>query len=127
MKSGIFLTRLYFVVVAVVTLFVSIFALGDLLSMGLKTYVFPSANVPTYLENCSLDSINRGKILEPDLEVSEEKLIESCEKRNLQEIENHKITQASEAVLSLSIILLTIPLFLMHFKFVYMDWKRENK
>jgi len=53
-KGSSLILRIYFGVVSAVTLFTLMFGAIDFLTIGLKTYVFTSADVPAYgLVNCS--------------------------------------------------------------------------
>ncbi len=122
-----FLVRLYFVVVSAVTLVIVSIALGSLLNTGLKTYIFPAANVPAYLESC-LDQYDMYpdpiKDIDAENEISEEERIEACESRNARAVTSHRQSEASQAVQSLATLLVALPLFLLHFRIVYRDWKK---
>lgn len=122
-KASSFILRLYFAVISAVTLFVLMFGAIDLLSIGLKTYVFTAADVPSYLENCSESSLFRA----PDSdEVSEEEIFAKCESRNEATVANYGIEKAENAVRNLALIIVSLPLFILHFRIVYRDWKGDR-
>lgn len=117
-KASEFILRLYFAVVAAVTLFTLMFGMIDLLSIGLKTYVFTAADVPNYIENCSNQT--RVPIGEDFDEVA---YAEKCQARVENEQENYQRQKASDAVRNLSLIIISLPLFLLHFRVVWNDWQ----
>lgn len=110
--------RLYFAVVAIVTLFTAMFGAAELLNMGLKTWVFPAADVPGYLMDCS----DQNRFVYED--ITEEEAYEKCLAANEQSIEQYHQEKASSAVYNLSLIIVTLPLFLLHFRIVLRDWRR---
>jgi hypothetical protein len=124
-----FLTSLYFIVVAAVTIFTLMFGAVDLLSAGLKTYVFTAADVPSYLETCDTTDMRFPVEEFSDAAATDKEgeYIASCESRNEQSIERYHQQKAESAVQSLSMILVSLPLFLLHFRVVYRDWKNEGK
>jgi len=124
-KASTFILRLYFAVISAVTLFVLMFGTIDLLSIGLKTYVFPAADVPSYVENCS-EQLLYARSPESE-EIDEERQLELCKQRNASNVENYRQQKASDAVRNLALILVSLPLFLLHFRIVYKDWKEEKK
>lgn len=137
-KASSFILRLYFAVVAAVTLFTLMFGSVQLLDIGLKTYIFTAADRPSYLEDCSNPDNIRAPIavgeyreLKPvsDEEVSarEEEIRQKCESRNASSLINYQQNKASDAVRSLAMILVSIPLFIIHFKILYRDWKEERE
>jgi len=128
--SASFIVRLYFAVVAAVTLFTLMYGVIDFLAIGLKTYVFTAADVPTYLENC--DSPNGGyagemkPIVASDTTYSDAELKAMCESRNATQVENYERQKADNAVRNLALVIVSLPLFLIHFRFVYRDWKEDR-
>lgn len=117
--------RLYFAVIAAVTFFTLMFGTADLLNMGLKTFVFPAADTPEWLESCS--NTSEMRYMYDDADLTQEEMIAECEARNQVSIDNYQRTKASDAVRNLSLILIAMPLFLIHFRVVYMDWKNLIK
>ena len=126
-----FIVRLYFAVVAAVTLFTLMYGVIDFLAIGLKTYIFTAADVPTYLENC--DSPSGGyagdmkPVIDPNTQTySDEEMKAMCESRNATNIENYERQKADNAVRNLALVIVSLPLFLIHFRFVYRDWKEDR-
>jgi hypothetical protein len=129
--SSSFIVRLYFAVVAAVTLFTLMYGVIDFLALGLKTFVFTNADVPTYLENC--DSPNGGyagdtkPVPAPgQTAYTDEELKTMCESRNATQVENYEREKANSAVRNLALVIVSLPLFLIHFRFVYRDWKEDR-
>jgi hypothetical protein len=127
-KGSSFILRLYFAVVSAVTLFTLMFGLIDFLSLGLKTYVFKAADVPTYIRSCGeVDTYPPLKA--PDSTVVErtpEQQLADCERGKAEDLQNYQNQKANDAVRDFALILVSLPLFLIHFRFVYRDWKKED-
>ena len=107
----------------------------DLLSIGLKTYIIGSADVPSYLENCDVPNPGfYGGVGEPLTKTidgtsrayTEAELKAQCESRNATSIQNYRQQKAEAAVRNLALILVSLPLFIIHFRIVYRDWKSEK-
>ncbi|MBT3230619.1 hypothetical protein HN358_02450 [Candidatus Uhrbacteria bacterium] len=124
-EASSFIIRLYFAVVAAVTFFTLMFGTADLLNMGLKTYVFPAADTPEWLQSCS--ETRSAKYMYEDEGLTSEEILAECETYNQESIDNYHRTKASDAVRNLSLILIALPLFLIHFRIVYRDWKNLIK
>ncbi len=135
-KNSSPLVRSYFVLVATITLFIMMFSAIQLLTIGLQQLI-PSANRPEQgLENCEVQipgvteviTDNRS-IITPSDEVAPtaEELKQACESRNAQALENWQHEQAADAVRDFAMIIVTLPLFLVHFKVVYRDMKVERE
>lgn len=125
-KGGAFILRLYFAVVAAVTLFSLMFGAIDLLTIGLKTYVFTAADVPEYIESCAF-SKRYPPVPEGEAALTEAEEDELCEERREEEIENYLRTKASKAVRNIALIIVSFPLFLMHFRILMKDWRDSRK
>lgn len=126
-KASSFILRLYFALISAVTLFTLMFGAIDFLTLGLKSYVFTAADVPDYLENCA-ESIqwNKPVPVEGQPTPTIEELTKQCEARNVSTIENYHRQKATQAVRNLALILVSLPLFIVHFRIVYRDWKEER-
>ena len=126
-KASSFILRLYFAVVSAVTLFTLMFGLIDFLSLGLKTYIFKAADVPTYIRTCGeLGSYAPSK---PDgsTTYTPEQQKADCERGRQEDLQNYKNQKANDAVRDFALILVSTPLFLLHFRIVYRDWKDERE
>ena len=126
-----FILRLYFAVVSAVTLFALMFGAVDLVSIGLKTYVIPAADVPSYMEDCSSRLGGRYPkavpLVEGETPLTEEELLENCQARNADSIANYKRNKARSAVQDLAMLLVSLPLFFLHFRILFRDWKDVKK
>jgi hypothetical protein len=129
-KGGSLIMRIYFALVSAVTLFVFMFGLIDILRIGMKTYIFTAADVPTYLESCdggSMYAPATDKLSEPNTQISTEQLKAECNSRNAAAIDNYRRQKADAAVRNLAMIMVSLPLFIGHFSIVYRDWRDERK
>jgi hypothetical protein len=124
-KGSSLILRLYFAVIAAVTLFTLMFGAIDLLTLGLKTYVIKAADTPDYLQSCSNPVPYPVDVTAKQPTVEEQQ--KQCEAVNAETISNYQRTKASSAVRDIALVLITLPLFLLHFKVVYRDWVEEKK
>ena len=122
------------------TLFTLMFGAIDFLTIGLKTYVFTSADVPAYgLLNCSDPQALEGWYGKPVSEparpttttdstetLTAEEQKARCESANSTTMENYGREKANNAVRNLALIVVSLPLFILHFRVVYRDWKDER-
>lgn len=137
-KGSSLILRIYFSVVAAVTLFTLMYGAIDFLAIGLKSYVFTAADVPEYgLVNC--DSPDAGyqygtrsvPVTKENTAGTETLTAEEtkarCEASNVTTLENYETQKANQAVRNLALILVSLPLFILHFRVVYRDWKNERE
>lgn len=129
-KGGSLVLRIYFGVVSAVTLFTLMWGAIDLLTIGLKTYVITAADVPDYgLENCENPGARYAEPVkatgESETTAAEEKA--ACELRNSDAMDNYARQKASNAVRDMATVLVSLPLFITHFRIVYRDWSEERK
>lgn len=122
--------RVYFAVVSAVTLFTLMFGAIDLLTIGLRQ-IIPAANVPEWgLENCGNLTNRWPEPVSPSdtttVQPTEEELREACEARNADQLSNWQSQQAANLVRNIALILVSLPLFALHFRVVYKDWKNER-
>lgn len=129
-KGPSIILRIYFAVVAAVTLFTLMFGTIDLLTIGLKRFVIRAADVPEWgLENCdnTTSRYPEAKIVDDTTkEYTAEELKAMCEARNADAVDTYRRQQASNAVRNLALIIVSLPLFILHFRVVYRDWKAER-
>ncbi len=124
-KGSSLILRLYFAVVSAVTLFTLMYGLIDVVTLGLKTYVITAADVPDYLQNCANPVPYPVDVTVKQSTAEEQK--KQCEAVNDETISNYNRQKASAAVRDIALVLVTLPLFLVHFKVVYKDWVEEKK
>lgn len=113
-KGGSVILRIYFALVAFVTLMILVFSTGDLLNIALKTYVFPMADLPGYASICDTKPY-------PDSPAVD------CEKVAANERLNASVQKQQSAVRDISLLLIAAPLFWLHFRIVYRDWQELKK
>ncbi len=137
-KGSSLILRIYFVLVSAVTLFTLMFGTIDFLSAGLKTYIFTTADVPTYgLMNCDspdakyqygLETVPAKVPTDPATTrtLSTEEVKTRCEASNKTTMDNYRTQKAQDAVRNLALIIVSLPLFALHFRILYRDWKGEH-
>lgn len=113
-KGGSVILRIYFALVAFVTLMILVFSTGDLLNIALKTWVFPMADRPSYVSICDKASYPGGTEVD-------------CEKIAENERINNMVQKQQSAVRDISLLLIAAPLFWLHFRIVYRDWQTLKK
>lgn len=134
-KGSSLVLRIYFGLISAVTLFTLMFGTIDFLTTGLKTYIFTAADVPSYgLINCDSPDAKyqygiRSVPIETgykDVTLSDEEIRERCEAANATTMENYYREKAENAVRNLALIIVSLPLFILHFRIVYKDWRGEK-
>lgn len=131
-KGSSLVLRLYFSVVAAVTLFTLMWGAIDFLTLGLKSFVFKSADVPYGIINCDDPRALEGwygkpvSVVAQDGEMTAEEQKARCEASNATALEDYSRQKADNAVRNLALILVSLPLFIIHFRVVYRDWKLER-
>lgn len=114
----------YVAIVSLIGLVMMVIASSSLINMGLKTWVFPAADVPSWLTNCADPSYyDRTPVAVGETPKTEEQLRQDCETRRAQEVENYQIEKARDAVQNLAMLLVAIPLFITHERL----FRRERK
>ncbi len=125
-EAGTFIIRLYFAVVAAVTIFTMMFATIDLLNTALKTWIFTAADVPTYLEDCdNYYRIDYGLDVtsKPSSDTMSDEYKQECESRNASAYENYAREKSTNAVRNLAMLIVALTLFFLHFRIVLRDWR----
>ncbi|MDA0207914.1 MAG: hypothetical protein O3B64_00700 [bacterium] len=122
-QIGSFLVRLYFIVISAIALIMLAVSSAQLLETGLKTYVFKAADVPRYLETCTEFDL---RVPKDEEEFTDTQLLENCERRREISIESYAQEKAQQAVQNLSFFLIFLPLFFLHFRIVWNEYKKEN-
>ncbi|MBU2566792.1 hypothetical protein KKG46_04515 [Patescibacteria group bacterium] len=120
-KSQIIKT-VYFYLVSLIALMMVVFSTADIVNLGLKTWVFPKADLNEYREQpCSYMMVKDPSMTEPD-EVYQQRIAE-CENNQISEEELRAIRNQKDAVRDLSFLFVGIPLFLYHWIII----RREQK
>ncbi len=110
-KGGSVILRIYFALVSFVTLMILVFAVGDLLNLSLKTWVFPAADAPGWTSVC-------------DLSYQEQT---DCDRLAENERRNAMVQKQQSAVRDISMLLVSTPVFWLHFRIVHRDWLAERE
>lgn len=107
-KSGSIILKIYFALTAFVTLMMTIFAVGELIDISIKTFIFTEA-----------DTVEWYNYENPE-EEPDEKTIERRKKMA-------KIEKQQSVARDVSMLIVAAPLFLYHFSIVRKEWEGENK
>jgi hypothetical protein len=109
-KGGSVILRIYFSLVAFVTLMMLIFSISDLVNLTLKTFVFPAADRASYYSYCDRTTMTET----------------ACDEQRARDEENALVQKQQQAVRDLSLLIVSAPLFWLHFRIVYRDWMEEK-
>ncbi len=107
---------LYFYVIAAIGLLMVAFSVGDLINLGLKTWVF--SNSELIYTSCGYG----GSEYPPPI-MYEEEFTPLCEKELKQGLERRTKTRQTSAIRDFSMILIGLPLFLFHFRIAQKERK----
>lgn len=108
-KGGSIILRIYFALVAFVTLMMLIFSVSDLINIALKTFVFTTAD-KSYPVYCDLAYQTQ----------------EQCDQQKAQSEEQMVVDKQQAAVRDISMLIVSAPLFWLHFRIVHRDWMGER-
>ena len=109
-KGGSIILRIYFTLVAFVTLMILIFSVSDLVNIVLKTYVFPAADRAEYTTYCDLQYQTQ----------------EQCDTQKGNDQEAAMVRKQQSAVRDIALLVVAAPLFWLHWRIVYRDWAGEK-
>jgi len=110
-KGGSIILRIYFTLVAFVTLMILIFSVSDLVNIVLKTYAFPDADRPSYTSYCDVQYQTQ----------------EQCDTQKMSEEQAALVQKQQSAVRDISLLVVAAPLFWLHWRVVYRDWVGEKE
>jgi hypothetical protein len=110
-KGGTIILRIYFTLVAFVTLMILIFSVSDLVNTALRTYVFTAADQPAYGTICDLSYQTQ----------------EQCDAQKTNETRSALVQKQQSAVRDISLLVVAAPLFWLHWRVVYRDWVGEKE
>jgi hypothetical protein len=121
-KSSVIKT-VYFYLVSIISLFMVVFATADLVNLGLKTWVFPKADLNEYVNPPCATQIYRG----PEMAESEySRQIKQCEESRVSEDEARDIRKQRDAVRDLAFLVVGIPLFAYHWSTIRRESREEG-
>ena len=109
-KGGSIILRIYFTLVSFVTLMMLIFSVADLINISLRTYVFPQADAPEFATYCDRQYESQ----------------EQCDTRLKNEQQAASVRKQQNAVRDISLLLVSAPLFWLHWRILYRDWLEET-
>lgn len=114
-KGGSIILRIYFALVTFVTLMMLIFSVSDLINIGLRTYVFKGADAPEFATYCS-DTV--GPNAKPVVDGART----DCKFQEERDRKSADVRKQQNAVRDIAMILVSAPLFWLHWRVVYRDW-----
>lgn len=120
-KGGSVILRIYFALVSFVTLMMLIFSVSDLINIGLKTYVFKFADAPEWAMYCE------SQFIKENVKETAEETTERCARQKEQEERAVVVRKQQSLVRDISFLLVSAPLFYIHFRIVARDWKELKK
>jgi uncharacterized membrane protein YcgQ (UPF0703/DUF1980 family) len=123
-KSQIIKT-VYFYLVSLIALMMVVFSTADLVNLGLKTWIFPKADMQEYRDQPCKYMIPS----EPGMEQSEDtyqQRIAECEENQISEDEMRAIRKQKDAVRDFSFLFVGIPLFLFHWITIRREQKKDK-
>jgi amino acid transporter len=103
----------YFYVVSLIGLMMVVFSVADLVNLGLKTWVFPKADLNEYKQPpCTVQVFKDPNLKETDEQYQQR--VKACEASYVNEDEARAIRNQRDAVRDFSFLVVGIPLFLYH-------------
>lgn len=124
-KAAIIKT-VYFYLVSLIGLMMVVFSLADVVNIGLKTWVFPKADLNEYKQPTCAVTVMK----DPNLKETEDQYamrMKSCEESYVNEDEARAIRNQRDAVRDISMIVVGVPLFLYHWIIVRKEQKAERE
>lgn len=116
----------YFYTVSLIALMMVAFSTADLVNLGLKTWIFPKADLNEYREPpCAVMIMKDPGLQETDEQYQNR--IQMCEQGRMDETEARAIRKQRDAVRDLSFLAVGIPLFLYHWLTIRKEQKADNK
>jgi hypothetical protein len=109
-KGGSIILRIYFALVSFVTLMMLIFSVSDLVNITLKSFVFKGADGPQFTTYCDLTYQTQAQ----------------CDQQRDNATSQAAAEKQQSAVRDISLLLVSAPLFWLHWRFVYRDWMAER-
>ena len=108
-KGGSVILRIYFALVAFVTLMMLIFSVSDLVNITLKTFIFTSAD--RAISYCDTQYQTQAQCDQAEKNTADQLMIE----------------KQQSAVRDISLLIVSAPLFWIHWRIVLRDWMEERK
>lgn len=121
-KGGSIILRIYFALVTFVTLMMLVFSVSDLINIALKTWVFPAADGPEWVSYCEPFMKGNSEMME-----TQEEADVRCARQEEQEKVAAMVRKQQSAVRDIAMLLVAAPLFFLHWRIVYRDWKDERE
>ncbi|MFZ6015788.1 MAG: hypothetical protein ACOYUZ_05570 [Patescibacteria group bacterium] len=113
MSKAQIIKTVYFYLVSLIALMMVVFSTADLVNLGLKTWVFPKADLNEWREPACTAMIIKDPTGGETEAVYQQRLAE-CEANKIDEDEARAIRNQKDAVRDISFLVVGIPLFLYH-------------
>lgn len=122
MSKAQIIKTVYFYLVSLIALMMVVFSTADLVNLGLKTWVFPKADLNEYREpTCAIMVAKDPTGAEAD--TAYQQRLQQCEESKIDETEARAIRKQKDAVRDISFLFVGIPLFLYH----WLTIRKEKK
>jgi len=122
-KENPIILRIYFALVSFVTLIILIFSVANLINIGLKTYIFTMADQPNQYLGCDEYPLIKSNLEKETPEMHQA----NCDRAKQKAIDSNKSMKQKDLVRDISMILVSLPIFIIHFRVVYKEWKNKNQ
>lgn len=122
----VLIKTVYFYTVSLIALMMVVFSTADLVNLGLKTWIFPKADLDEYKEPpCAVMIMKDPGLQETDEQYQNR--IQICEQNRMDETEARAIRKQRDAVRDFSFLAVGIPLFLYHWLTIRKEQKIDGK
>lgn len=116
----------YFYTVSLIALMMIVFSTADLINLGLKTWVFPKADLNEYREPPCAAMIMKDPAIQETEEMYQNRIVQ-CEQSKINEEDARAIRNQKDAVRDISFLVVGIPLFLYHWMTIRREQKADGK
>jgi len=116
----VLIKMIYFYLVALIGLLMVAFSSADLVNIGLRTWVFPKADLNQYPQPTCSDMVVKA-LDAAETDAQYQARLTDCEKTRISDDEARAIQKQKDAVRDISFIVVGIPLFLYHWIVIRKD------
>lgn len=121
----VLIKTVYFYAVSLIALMMIVFSTADLVNLGLKTWIFPKADLNEYRDPPCSAMIMKDPTIQETEEIYQNRIVQ-CEQSRIDETEARAIRKQRDAVRDLSFLAVGIPLFLFHWITIRKEYKTDK-
>lgn len=123
-KAAIIKT-VYFYLVSLIGLMMVVFSVADIVNIGLKTWVFPKADLNEYKQpSCEVTVYKDPNMKETEVQYAQR--LKMCQDSYVNEDEARAIRNQRDAVRDISFFVVGLPLFLYHWRTLRKEQKADR-